>query len=125
MSNPKDITYKQEQALIDFKYHLIDVLQFIEKDDKESVFRSLIRPFGFDIVKLEDKRMTEESNLAAITKAMRQLNRLGKRLSVTSICRIARMNQRNCRQLMVKYGMFDIETKKINNYFDDWQAPDF
>lgn len=125
MVNIKDIRYKQHQAISAFCQQAQQMDTFLDKDDKEKIFRALIRPFGFDLVKLEDKKMTEESDLAAITKAMRQLNRLGKKLSISSICRIARINNRNCRQIMVKYGMFNVDTKEITNYFDDWQDPIF
>ena len=121
----------KEQALIDFLNktcgHYEDRIS-IEKNssaDWHQIFRSLVKPFGFDIVVLEDSKMTEDTKLYAITKAIRQLKRIGKKPSIISISRIVKMNQWNCRQLMVKYGMFDVDTKEISNYFDDWKDPDF
>ena len=86
-----------------------------------NIFRSLIKPFGFEIVELEDRSRKEDDTIAAIVKAIRQLNRINKRVSVASISRIVRMNRMRCRQLMVKYGMFDTDTKQIKNILDDWQ----
>jgi adenine-specific DNA methylase len=122
MKRDLSIQSKQREALKNFVSFIPNIF---ESDNIESMFRSLVKPFGFDIVVLEDSKMTEDAKLYAITKAIRQLKRLGKKPSIISISRIVKMNQWNCRQLMVKYGMFNVDTKEITNYFDDWKDPDF
>ena len=87
----------------------------------KQIFRSLVKPFGFEIVELEDRSRKENDTIVAITKAIRQLKRINKRVSVASVSKIVRMNRMRCRQLMVKYGMFDTDTKQIKNILDDWQ----
>lgn len=127
MSINKISFQKQEQALIDFLNKTCgsyeDRVDIDSKSISEwhSIFRSLIKPFGFEIIEIEDRSRKEDDTIVAITKAMRQLKRIGKRASVSSISKIVRMNRYRCRQLMVKYGMFDTDTKQIKNILDDWQ----
>lgn len=121
------VDLKRESALIDFLNKTCgsydDRLDVNKKSSSEwgSIFRSLVKPFGFEIVEIEDRSRKEDDSIVAITKAIRQLKRINKRLSVSSISKIVRMNRDRCRQLMVKYGMFDTDTKQIKNILDDWQ----
>lgn len=122
----KQVLERQDRALEQFVSKIVG-----HYDDRVSAgiktpeqwhdeFRSLVRPFGFEIVKLENRQQKEDDSLVAITHAIRQLNKIGKRVSIQSISKIVKMNYTRCRNLMVKYGMFDTNTKEIINILDVW-----
>lgn len=118
----REIRRQQDKALSDFVSAVFDDDgNPSPSDDMENTLRALVRKFGFDLIQFEDRQLRDDSSLKAITRAIRKLKRMEQRITIKSISRIVRMNYTRCRDLMVTYGLYDVEARKVVNYFDDWK----
>lgn len=121
--NVKDYSNQQKEAVIRFVESIFSdegELQLPQKSDLERAFANLLNHFNYSLIYREDSKRKETEVLKKVTLAIRQLSREGKEPCIKDIARIVRKNRWSLRQLMVKYKIYDPETRKITNYFDEW-----
>ena len=109
------------KAVADFVGAVVDDNGFV-KNIKTSTFikhvDKMLREFDYTTVRCEDPTKNEHEKVSAITKAIKNLKRLGLKPTIKALAKITHTNPRQLRNIMVKYGMFNVETKQILNPFE-------
>lgn len=114
---------KQIQSIEDLKISL----QSMDKNNLISCCRNLLQQFGYAVIKIDTcQTNTEHDKIKKVTEAIRKARRFGKKdPTIKDIASLTRMNRGRLKKLLIKYSMYDLKNKKIINYFDEWQEPDW
>lgn len=111
----------QKKSIADFIESVIDDEGYVKEIHANTALKhidKMLRAFSHVSIRKEDEQKDEFERVASISRAIKNLNRIEVKPTIKAIAKIIGSNHRRTRNIMLKYGMFNEETKEIKNSFE-------